>query len=85
MILNDEFDHDELYWVETESKKDKNIVTKIYVPKNDQTARIRARREQVALNQLMGKHRTHILRSFYFNKYINMIFNRSFVCAKILE
>jgi hypothetical protein len=61
MILKDEFDHDELYWVETESKKDKNIVTKIYVPKNDRTAQIRARREQIALNQLTGKHILRII------------------------
>jgi hypothetical protein len=74
-----------LYWVEAESNKQKNVVTKIYVPKNDRTARIRARRERVALNQLTGKYRTHILRSFNFNRYIHMIFRRSWLCANIFK
>jgi hypothetical protein len=55
MILNDQFDHDEMYWVEAESNKEKNVVTKIYVPQTDRNARIRARRERVALNQLTSK------------------------------
>jgi serine/threonine protein kinase len=53
--LHDQFDQDELYWVEAESNKEKNVLTKIYVPKNNRIARMRARRERVALNQLTGK------------------------------
>jgi serine/threonine protein kinase len=52
MILNDQFDRDELYWVEAESNKEKNVVTKIYLPKNDRTARVRAQRERFALEHL---------------------------------
>lgn len=53
--MHDQFDQDELYWVEAESNKEKNVLTKIYVPKNNRIARMRARRERVALNQLTGK------------------------------
>ena len=52
MILNDQFDQDELYWVQKESKKEKNVIIKIYVSKNDPLARIRAKREQLALEHL---------------------------------
>jgi tRNA A-37 threonylcarbamoyl transferase component Bud32 len=51
-ILYDQFDHDEFYWIETESNKEKNVVAKIYMPKNDRTARIRAQCERVALERL---------------------------------
>jgi hypothetical protein len=55
MIPNDQIDRDELYWIETESNKEKNVVIKIYLPKTDRTARLRAQHEQVALEQLTGK------------------------------
>jgi hypothetical protein len=56
MVPNDQYDSDEMYWIETESNKHKNVVIKIYLPKNSQTARLRAQREQLALNQLKSKY-----------------------------
>lgn len=44
MILNDQFDRDQLYWIEDRSNKEKNIVTKIYSTKTDRTALVRAQR-----------------------------------------
>ncbi|CAF2925076.1 unnamed protein product [Rotaria sp. Silwood2] len=52
MIPKEESDCDVLYWLESESVKERNIVIKIYLPQTNQTARIRAQREQVALERL---------------------------------
>ncbi|CAF4976038.1 unnamed protein product [Rotaria sp. Silwood1] len=52
MIPKEESDCDVLYWLESESVKEKNIVIKIYLPQTNQTARIRAQREQIALERL---------------------------------
>ncbi|CAF3317114.1 unnamed protein product, partial [Rotaria sp. Silwood2] len=49
---NTSIDCDVLYWLESESVKERNIVIKIYLPQTNQTARIRAQREQVALERL---------------------------------
>jgi hypothetical protein len=54
MIGNDSVDSDEFYWMENEPNKEKNVLTKIYSPKTDRRARIRALRERVALEHLTG-------------------------------
>ena len=54
MIGNDPVDSDEYYWMENEPNKEKNVLTKIYSPKTDPKARIRALRERVALEHLAG-------------------------------
>ncbi|CAM4826376.1 unnamed protein product [Rotaria magnacalcarata] len=52
MLIKDPFDHDELYWVDSESNEDSNVVTKIYLPKTDRLAQLRAQRERLALKKL---------------------------------
>ncbi len=64
MIPNDQLDSDEMYWIETESKKHKYVVTKIYLPKNNQTAELRAQHECLALKQLNSKYRKLISSHF---------------------
>ncbi|CAF5137185.1 unnamed protein product, partial [Rotaria magnacalcarata] len=55
MLIKDPFDHDELYWVDSESNEDSNVVTKIYLPKTDRLAQLRAQRERLALKKLTRK------------------------------
>ncbi len=52
MITNDPVDSDQFYWLEDEPNKEKNVLAKIYSPKTDQRARIRALHERAALEQL---------------------------------
>jgi serine/threonine protein kinase len=52
MIQKDEFDCDEMYWVEGGLNEEENVVTKIYLPISNRTTRIRAQHELVALEHL---------------------------------
>lgn len=61
MIRNDPVDSDEYYWMENEPNKEKNVLTKIYSPKTDRRARIRALRERVALEHLTGIFLYHFI------------------------
>ena len=58
MMPNDQYESDQLYWIEFESNKEQNVVTKIYLPLNDRIARVRAQRECVALERLNGNYQT---------------------------
>lgn len=55
MIPADHFDNDGFYSLEDQSQKETNAFIKIYSPKSDQTARLRAQRERTALGKLTGK------------------------------
>lgn len=71
-----ENDSEKFYWMENEPNKEKNVLTKIYTPKTDRGARVRALRERVALEHLTGifDHCIFLASSFGF---------RALVCTEV--
>ena len=60
MIQTDLFDYDAFYWLEDQSNNESNIVVKIYSPQTNRAARVRAQRERVALEKLIGTYYKHL-------------------------
>ena len=60
MIPTDLFDYDAFYWLEDQSNNESNIVVKIYSPQTNRAARVRAQRERVALEKLIGTYYKHL-------------------------